>query len=73
MSYSLKGKKGAWVKPGGGGSYRGYMYMRAAPKSYPTTSQQGKVGDAGRKVGENCTGKKGAEFKKCRHEALAGL
>jgi hypothetical protein len=73
MVYQLKGKKGVWTKPGSGGSYRGYMYMRAAPKAYPTTAQQSKVGDAGRKVGENCKGKVGTEFRKCRHEALSGL
>jgi len=71
MAYALKGKRGAWVKPGAGGSYRGYMYMRAAPKSYPTTAQQKKIGDGGRRMGKECAGKTGAAFRECRHAAVS--
>ncbi len=70
MAYALKGKRGAWVKPGAGGSYRGYMYMRAAPKDYPTTAQQKAIGNKGRAMGEKCKGKTGAAFRACRHEAV---
>lgn len=76
----LKGKKGAWVRPGtqGGdpvapGSYGQYLYMRSAPTHRKTTSQQHKVGGAGRDVGAKCKGKKGAEFRKCRHEVMASV
>lgn len=68
----LKSKKGAWVKPGrtGGpllpGSYRGYTYVRAPPKPYPTTSQQKAIGAKGRCVREKCKGKRASDFIACR-------
>jgi len=73
MPTALKGKKGAWTKAGGGGSYRGYKYERAAPSNYPTTAQQRKIGNAGREVGKQCKGKVGADFKACKHEVLASV
>ena len=73
----LRTKKGIWGRFGSKGkdplfpgSYGDYVYIRAAPKEYPKTAQQAKVGKAGRMVGEKCKGKKGAEFKKCRHEVM---
>lgn len=69
---TLKSKKGAWVKLGrsGGpllpGSYRGYVYLRASPKPYPTTSQQKAIGAKGRCVRDKCKGKKGSDFIACR-------
>jgi hypothetical protein len=66
----LKGKKGVWAKPGAGGSYRGYKYERAAPKDYQTTAHQKDIGSKGRAMGVKCKGKKGADFKQCRHEVL---
>jgi len=68
---ALKGKKGQWVKPGNGGSYRGYQYVRSAPSDYPTTSQQKTIGDRGRQM-SGCKGKTGSSFKKCRHAVLTG-
>jgi len=70
MAYALKGKKGMWMKPGGGGSYRGYLYARAAPSPYPATAHQHAIGDGGRRMGKECKGKKGADFKECRHGAV---
>lgn len=71
MLHGLKNKKGAWVKPGAGGSYRSYIYVRAAPAAYPTTSQQKAIGDKGRCVGRECKGKTGSAFKECRHKCVA--
>jgi hypothetical protein len=71
MTSALKGKKGVWAKAGAGGSYRGYKYERAAPMAYPTTAKQAAIGNAGREVGKTCKGKKGAEFKACRHGVMA--
>ncbi|MGI0150182.1 MAG: hypothetical protein ACREDF_11710 [Thermoplasmata archaeon] len=55
------------------GSYGGYYRQRRAPSSYPTTPQQRKVGQAGREVGKQCKGKKGSDFFRCRHDAIAGV
>lgn len=50
----MRTKAGFWVKHGkqgtGGfpGSYGGYSYERAAPSSYPKTSQQAKIGKCAR-------------------------
>ena len=48
---SLKTKKGAWIRPGSTsgrssfpGSYGNYVYLRAAPKDYPKTAHQRKIG-----------------------------
>ncbi len=73
LANNLKGKKGSWVKPGNGGSYRGYQYERAAPKAYKKTSGQKKVGEAGRKVGTDCKGKTGATFSQCRHDVMVSI
>ncbi len=78
MATALKGKKGVWAKAGAGGSYRGYKYERAAPGPYHdkdgkplgTLPQQKAIGEKGRKMGTECKGKKGPDFRKCRHEAL---
>ena len=75
----MKTKGGVWVKRGRRssgqtpGSYGDYVYERAAPKSYKTTGQQKRIGDAGREVGAKCTGKKGSEFKRCRHEVMKDI
>ena len=69
MAYALKGKKGMWMKPGAGGSYRGYLYARAAPKDYGTTAHQKEIGNRGRQM-TKCKGKKGADFRQCRHEVV---
>lgn len=71
MAYALKGKRGMWMKPGAGGSYRGYLYARAAPKSYTPTAHQHAIGDGGRRMAKECKGKKGADFKACRHTAVS--
>ncbi len=67
-----KTRHGAWVKPGRmsaragwPGSYRDYTYMRAPPAPYPKTAQQKKIGEKGRCVARECTGKTGATFKEC--------
>jgi len=70
---NLKTKKGVWLKEGKGASYRGYSYRRAAPRKYTKTAQQAKIGEAGRKVGAECKGKKGSDFRKCRHDILKGV
>ena len=43
MGIGLKTKKGFWGKLGGGGSYRGYVYFRAAPKDGYTGRGKGKT------------------------------
>jgi len=67
-----------WVKlghqgndPVAPGSYGGWVKFRKAPSSYPTTPQQKKIGDGGRRMGKECAGKTGATFRECRHTALA--
>jgi len=66
-----KGKTGS--NPQAPGSYGGYWRMRQAPRAYPTTSQQQKIGNAGRAVGEKCKGQTGSAFFKCRHEAIRSV
>lgn len=68
----------AWVKlgrqgsdPVAPGSYGGWVKMRKPPKAYPTTAQQKKIGAGGRKMGVECKGKTGAEFRECRHKIIA--
>jgi len=51
-------KQGRWIKP------------RKPISDYPKTGQQGKIAEAGRKISEECTGKRGAEFKLCRSGVL---
>jgi hypothetical protein len=67
-----------WVKlghqgsdPVSPGSYGGYVKMRNPPSGYPTTAQQHKIGEGGRKMGIACKGKTGAAFRECRHENVA--
>ena len=55
------------------GSYGGWFKIRKPPRAYPTTPQQRKIGDAGRKMGKECVGKKGSDFFQCRSTALAGV
>lgn len=50
--------KGRWVKP------------RKKIASYPKTGQQKTIGEAGKKIGEECKGLKGKEFLVCRSEIL---
>ena len=83
-SYSLLGIKmaagkafSAWAKlgkqgsdPVAPGSYGGYVKMRKPPSAYPTTEIQKKIGAGGRAMGVACKGKKGAEFRVCRHEKV---
>ena len=52
---ALKTKSGFWVKHGrqgskgyAPGSYGGYIYERAAPRSYPKTAQQQRIGKCAR-------------------------
>ena len=68
----------SWVKLGkqgsdpiSPGSYGGWVKLRRPPKRYPTTAQQKAIGSKGRDMGIKCKGKKGADFRKCRHEILA--
>ena len=77
MVRQLKSKGGAWVKQGAQGtesnapgSYGGYLYMRPAPRAYPKTSQQAKIGDAGRAVRKECKGKTGPSFWACRSDVM---
>lgn len=64
-----KGKTGSnAIAPG---SYGGYYRQREPPSAYKTTAQQHKVGQAGRAVGAQCKGKKGSDWFRCRHEAIA--
>lgn len=51
-------KKGRWIKP------------RKPLSNYPATEQQKKIREAGKKIGEECAGKKGTEFNICRTEVL---
>jgi hypothetical protein len=67
-----------WVKlghqgsdPVAPGSYGGYVKMRNPPGAYPTTPQQHKIGEGGRRMGIACKGKTGAAFRECRHENVA--
>ena len=62
-----------WIKKGNGGSYKGWVKQREAPRSYAKTSQQKKIAAAGRAVGKECGGKKGSAFKECRIEVLEKL
>lgn len=66
-----------WVKlgkqgsdPVAPGSYGGYVKMRNAPRAYKTTDIQKRIGEGGRSVGLKCKGKKGADFRACRHENI---
>ncbi len=72
MRLNLSTKKGAHVKPDSykpgsfPGGYKGYLYIRAAPKPYPKTKQQKYIAAVGRAVREKCKGKyKGADFHAC--------
>lgn len=67
--WKREGKSGS--DPVSPGSYGGWYKFRSPPSKYPTTSQQHKIGAAGRKTGATCKGKSGAEFRKCRHEIMA--
>lgn len=55
------------------GSYGGWFKLRKPPKAYPTTAHQHRIGDAGRQVGQECTGKRGSEWFRCRSGVLAGV
>jgi len=55
------------------GSYGGYFKQRKAPRAYPTTGQQRRIGDAGREVGKQCKGKTGSSWFECRSQVLAGV
>jgi len=77
MSMALKTKKGFWGKLGGGGSYKGFIYFRAAPntntKKYANVKpQQKKIAALGRKIGEECKGQTGTAFKACRAKIQGG-
>ena len=50
--------KGRWLKE------------RKPISPYPATEHQKKIAEAGKKISEECTGKKGSEFKLCRYEVL---
>jgi len=71
MLRGMATKKGAWVKPGNvgtgtagfPGSYGDYIYVRAAPKDYPKTAQQRRIGEAGRKCA--IKGKSGRDIHEC--------
>lgn len=63
------GKQGS--DPVSPGSYGGWVKMRKPPRRYPTTSQQKKIGEGGRRMGKECKGKTGAAFRECRHAAIA--
>ena len=67
--WQKEGKTGS--TPEAPGSYGGWVKPRRTPSNYPKTVQQRKVADAGRAVGAECRGKKGAEFRTCRHKILA--
>jgi len=56
-------KKGEWVKP------------REKPRYTPegkaaVKEQHSKVAKAGELIKERCTGKKGSDFKRCRHDVM---
>jgi len=55
------------------GSYGKYVLIRSAPRSYPKTSQQARIGEAGRAVGKECKGKTGSAFYECRSQALSSV
>lgn len=65
------GKSGA--DPSAPGSYGGYVKPRTRPSGYPTTAKQRLIGSAGRRVGEECKGKEGSAFKKCRHDIMVDI
>jgi len=51
-------KQGRWLK------------VRKEVSPYPDTEQQKKIAEAGKRIAEDCTGKKGKEFQLCRSEVL---
>ena len=62
------GKSGS--NPSAPGSFGGYVKPRARPSAYGTTAAQHKVAAAGRETGKTCKGKKGGDFRQCRHEIM---
>jgi len=75
-----KHRRGVWTRPGAistnpmaPGSYAKYVLIRSAPRPYPKTPQQARIGEAGRKVGEQCKGQKGEAFYSCRRQALSSV
>lgn len=68
----FKGKKGMLIKrvekPIGDKDH--YFLVRAPPSEYENTDQQVRIKEAGDQIRKKCTGKKGDEFKKCRHKVL---
>ena len=69
--WARKGRSGSNAQAPG--SYGGYLRERKPPSGYTTTSQQKKVGDAGRAVGAKCKGQKGSQWFACRHEVLRSM
>jgi len=51
--------KGRWIKE------------RKKIKEYPKTEQQIKIAEAGKEIGEKCTGLEGEGFQLCRCQILA--
>lgn len=54
-------KKGRWVK------------VRKPISPYPITEHQKKIAESGKRISEECTGKKGVEFNLCRSEVLRDI
>lgn len=48
-----------------------WVKFRKEMSSYPETPQQKQIREAGQKISGKCKGKKGVEFRLCRHEVLA--
>lgn len=51
-------KRGRWIK------------ARKKPSKYPKTQQQMKIEEAGKRIAEECTGRRGREFQLCRSKVL---
>lgn len=80
MRLNLSTKKGVHVKPDSykagsdfPGGYKGYLYVRAAPRDYPKTKQQKYIAAVGRAVKDKCKGKKGSDFHACVVDVAKGL
>mgnify|MGYP001595139260 FL=1 len=69
--WARKGRAGSNAQAPG--SYGGYLRERKPPSGYATTSQQKKIGEAGRAVGKECKGRTGGEWYNCRHGVLRGM
>jgi len=48
----------------------GWVKPRKEPERGPPTEHQKRIGEAGKAIKAECTGKKGTEFRQCRRDVL---